>query len=98
MQGYALDALEARADTPAAPGTEAAERFLRRILDARITEHDGIGLGRDLRFAAEGVAGAGTVAGDELLQLTAFPDAGAEAAEEETPRTHIRRPSRRRAA
>ena len=98
VQGYALDALEARADTPAAPGTEAAERFLRRILDARITEHDGIGLGRDLRFAAEGVAGAGMVAGDELLQLTAFPDAEAEAAAEETPRGRIRRPSRRRAA
>ena len=75
-----------------------AERFLQRILEARSTEHDGIGLGRDLRFAAVGVAGAGMVAGDELLQLTAFPDAGAEAAEEETPRTHIRRPSRRRAA
>ena len=98
VQGYALDALEARADTPAAPGTEAAERFLRRILDARITEHDGIGLGRDLRFAAEGVAGAGTVAGDELLQLTAFPDAEAEAAAQETPRGRIRRPSRRRSA
>jgi len=98
VQGYALDALEARADTPAAPGTEDAAQFLQRILEARITEHDGIGLGRDLRFAAEGVAGSGMVAGDELLQLTAFPDAGTEAAAEETPRTHIRRPSRRRAA
>jgi len=38
------------------------------------------------------------VAGDELLQLTAFPDAEAEAAAEETPRGRIRRPSRRRAA
>jgi hypothetical protein len=76
VAGYALDALEARA-VDAAPPTEigrTAAAFLQGILAARITERDGIGLGRDVRFAEAGVAGAGLVAGDELVQLTAFPD------------------------
>jgi hypothetical protein len=99
VQGYALDALEAPLEGSRAPGSETAEAFLRRILEARVTEHDGIGLGRDVRFAAEGVAGAGMVAGDELLQLTAFPDDGPRATPGEgTPHVRIRRPSRRRTA
>ena len=55
-------------------------------------EHDGIGLGRDAALHAGGRGGAGLVAGDELMQLTAFADEpGAPA-----PRARIRRPSRRR--
>ena len=97
VQGYALDALEV-VDAPAAPPLDAAEAFLRATLEARITEHDGIGLGRDVRFAEAGVAGAGLVAGQELIQLTAFPDSGPDSASGDTPRARIRRPSRRRAA
>ena len=93
VQGYALDALEA-SDGEAEPSTTIADEFLQRVLGARVSEHDGIGLGRDLRFAEHRVAGAGLLAGDELIQFTAFPD-------EPTPgvqaRARIRRPSRRRA-
>jgi hypothetical protein len=71
-----------------------AEAFLRRVLEAPVTQRDGIGLGRDLRFAERGVAGAGLVAGDELIQLTAFPDEPGE--RDEPARARIRRPSRRR--
>jgi hypothetical protein len=101
VQGYALDALENSTgnDAPARPGTQTAEAFLRHVLRARITEHDGIGLGRDVRFAQARVAGAGLVVGDELVQLTAFADTGpGDDASGDTPVARIRRPSRRRAA
>jgi hypothetical protein len=102
VQGYALDALEHVTDgggaSPARPGTHTAQAFLRHVLRSRITEHDGIGLGRDVRFLQPRVAGAGLVVGDELVQLTAFPqDAPGETAAE-TPAARIRRPSRRRVA
>lgn len=97
VRGYALDALSLAArtapvDAPVDPATALA--FLARVHEATVTEHDGIGLGRDVRFADAAVAGAGLVAGAELAQLTAFPaDDGAPPA----PGTQIRRPSRRRA-
>lgn len=74
VQGHALDALEhgTTIDAAARPGTHTADAFLRHVLCARITEDDGIGLGRDVRFAQTRVAGAGLVVGIELVQLTAF--------------------------
>ena len=93
VQGYALDALEC--GDGADPDVTAAEEFLARVLGARVTEHDGIGLGRDLRFAERLVAGAGLLAGDELVQFTAFPDGPAPGPQA---RARIRRPSRRRSA
>jgi len=97
VQGYALDALEAgEGPLDTTPNQVAADDFLERILAARITEHDGIGLGRDVRFAEAGVAGAGLVAGDELVQLSAFPDGGPDTGTPEAPPARIRRPSRRR--
>ena len=98
VQGYALDALEAGDGAfDATADQAAADDFLERILAARTTEHDGIGLGRDVRFAAAGVAGAGLVAGDELVQLSAFPNGGTDTDTTEAPRARIGRPSRRRA-
>ena len=93
VRGYALDALE-DGDAGGSPSDATAEEFLERVLGARVTEHDGIGLGRDLRFAQRSVAGAGLLAGDELVQFTAFPDEPAGG----PPTARIRRPSRRRAA
>jgi hypothetical protein len=100
VQGYALDALESAVsfDGSTRPGTQTAEAFLRHVLRARVTEHDGIGLGRDVRFAQTRVAGAGLVVGEELVQLTAFPDDGPGAIDGHAPVARIRRPSRRRAA
>jgi hypothetical protein len=89
VQGYALDAMEA-ADVPA-PTVDEARVFVDALARTRVTQHDGIGLGRDARFSAGGVGGAALVAGDELVQLTAFAGAAPTA-----PRTRIRRPSRRR--
>jgi hypothetical protein len=93
VQGYALDALEADAAAPP-PSLDAARAFVARLGRARTSEHDGIGAGRDLRLAAPGVTGAGLVAGDELVQLTAFASDDGHGGS--APRARIRRPSRRR--
>ncbi len=88
LQGYALDALEA-VDAPA-PSVDEVQAWLDQLLSAAVTESDGIGLGRDVRFDAPLAAGAGLVGGTELVQLTAF------AGRRDEVRTTIRRPSRRR--
>ena len=95
VQGYALDALEALespAGAAAPPPLAAAYAFVECLAHTRVTEHDGIGLGPDVRFAAGGATGVGLVAGDELVQLTGFAD-------DDGPTTHrarVGRPSRRR--
>ncbi len=88
LQGYALDALEV-AEAPA-PSVDEVQAWLDGVLAAPVTESDGIGLGRDVRFEAPAAAGAGLVSGTELVQLTAF------ARRHDEVRTTIRRPSRRR--
>jgi hypothetical protein len=99
VQGYALDALEHRAEA-APPSMASAEEFLELIWEQRVSEQDGIGLGRDVRFEGHGVAGAALVSGSELVQLTAFADDDSPNGDSlpSTHRARIRRPSRRRAA
>lgn len=70
VRGYALDALEHPAAE--APSTGEAAAFLARVVEQQLHEHDGIGAGRDARFAGAGTAGAALLSGDELIQLTAF--------------------------
>ena len=91
VHGYALDAIEA-ADAPAPP-VEDARAFLVRLMTARLSHHDGIGAGRDVRFAAERLSGAGLVVEEELVQLTAF---GGDDTQRLPTSGRIRRPSRRR--
>jgi len=96
VQGYALDALEAGDAAPPAPSLDEANAFLTTLLSARVTQHDGIGLGRDTRFATPRASGAGLVAGDELVQLTAFAADGDGGPAVPPVRARVRRPSRRR--
>ena len=58
----------------------------------------GIGLGEEIRFAANGVSGSGLAHEGELIHLSVFPGTeGSEVAAEEGPRQgRVRRPSRRR--
>jgi hypothetical protein len=94
VQGYGLDALEV--NTTATPmRVSEAEAFVATVTASRALERDAIGLGRDLRFDADGLVGSGLVAGEELVQLTAF---GGDADSDQRPfqHTRIRRPSRRR--
>jgi hypothetical protein len=90
LQGYALDALEA--DPAPAPSLGAAEVFLETVCERPLSERDGIGVGREARFGDGALSATGLVAGDELIQLTAF----AEEPGTDTARARIRRPSRRR--
>ena len=70
-RGYALDALEGA--KAAAPSVEDASAFLGDVVTSRLSHHDGIGAGRDVRFSSRGVRGSGLVAGEEeLVALTAF--------------------------
>ena len=99
VQGYALDALEVADAAAPPPSLEDAHAFVERVAFARVTQRDAIGAGRDARFAAAGVAGAGLAAGEELVQLTAFALDGDDDGGEPWPglrRARIRRPSRRR--
>jgi len=88
LQGYALDALEA--SDQAAPSREEAEAFVVQMLGARLSERDGIGLGRSAQFATPAQGGTALVADRELVQVTAFAEGGADS------RARIRRPSQRR--
>ena len=69
----ALDALEARDQDAPAPTLESAGGFVALVTGAATVECDSAGLGRDLTFAQDGVAGSGLVNEGELIQLTAFP-------------------------
>ncbi len=80
VQGYALDALEAWDEGGAvdAPSPGDASGFVSLVLGTEAAGARSIGLGQDLRFAADGVAGAGLATDGGLVQLTAFPDDGGE--------------------
>ncbi len=89
LQGYGLDALAA--ESAELPSSDEIERLLESITNARAAERDGIGLGRDLRFEAGEIVGSGLIAGEELIQLTAFGDE-ATAANGLFPRGSVGRP------
>jgi hypothetical protein len=90
VQGYALDAEEALDGQ--VPGREDASAWLESLWAAGLSERDGIGLGREVRFEQQGRVGSGVVAGDELIQLSVFAD---DASNPHHAATRIRRPSRR---
>lgn len=91
VQGYALDALEAEDES--APSAGEANGFVSLVLGCEGARRRSLGVGEDVRFAADGVAGAGLVTDRGLVQLTAFPHDG-----DEAPGMGgaVRRPSRRR--
>jgi len=96
VQGYALDAseMEGEKESPA-PSLTDAEGFVSLVLGTEAARARSIGLGEDLRFAADGVAGAGLATDGGLVQLTAFPDDGSEPGSGPSA-SSIRRPSHRR--
>jgi hypothetical protein len=64
-----------------------------------MTERDSAGLGRDVMFAEDGIAGSALVNEGELVQMTAFPQNGRGGTGEAAVHTEggrIRRPSMRR--
>jgi hypothetical protein len=88
VQGYALDAIDARmSDLPQAADAAIAEAFLDAVIAAPVTERTAVGVGVQVDVADLLMAGSGLALEDELLQLSVFAN--------DTPRTRIRRPSRR---
>jgi hypothetical protein len=71
-QGYALDALGSADADP--PSTEDAQGLVSLIPDAPTSERDGIGLGREVRFAFSRLLGSGLACDEELIQLTVHHD------------------------
>ena len=90
VQGYALDAVEAKDTDP--PSTDDARQFLHGLSEAdfggEARMNATTGLGTLLPVVSPTASGTALVNRGECITLTAF------AAEE--PRTHVRRPSRRR--
>jgi hypothetical protein len=86
VQGYALDALEAK---PApAPDATIAAAFLAAAIGTPVTARAAVGLGEQVDVANTLLAGSGLVLDRELLRLSVF---AADAS-----RARIQRPSRRR--
>jgi hypothetical protein len=86
VQGYALDALEAK-PTPA-PGPAIAAAFVGGAIGTPVTERAGVGVGVHVDVSNPLLAGSGLTLERELLQFSVFATDG--------PRARIRRPSRRR--
>ncbi len=73
VQGYALDALDAKAPGDA-PETGTARGFALLAADAPISQRGpGISLGEEVRFAANGLAGTGLIHEGELVCLSVHP-------------------------
>ena len=85
-QGYALEALGAQ---DAEPDEQAAVAFVGEALHAPRAPQPTPGMGQAFGIVAPGVVGGGLTAGDDLIQLCAFP-------EERAPEGRIARPARRR--
>lgn len=75
VQGYALDAIE-KLETGDAkpPSTAEAAGFIALVTGANAAPRVSAGLGTDLLFAEDGVAGSGLAHDGELIQLNAFPE------------------------
>jgi hypothetical protein len=94
VQGYALDALEARDTEP--PATDAASGFALLVSDCGVARRtQSLGLGDEIRIAANGVAGSALAVDRELVQLTAFPG-DAPADRRPARRAGVARPTQRR--
>jgi hypothetical protein len=86
VQGYALDALEAK-PAPAPEATTAAA-FLAAAIGSPVTQRAAIGVGEHVDVANALLAGSGLALERELLQLSVFAT--------DNPRARVRRPSQRR--
>jgi hypothetical protein len=75
VEGYALDALEAIEGD--APAIATARGFALLVGDSAVARRTpSIGLGDEVRFACNGVAGSALAVDGELVQLSAFPADG----------------------
>ena len=72
VRGYALDAIELGPQRAARLSTRTAATFLRRLAGVRQQRYPAIGVGEDLRFETDTVAGGALVARERIVHLTAM--------------------------
>jgi hypothetical protein len=72
VRSWALDAIEVRESAHEVPGEKEARAFLDEIRSARLTRHDGVGLGQDVRLEGDRLAGGALVHEDSVVHLCAF--------------------------
>jgi hypothetical protein len=70
LLGYAFEALE-REDN-GVPQVATVEEFILTVAETRLEEHPAVGLGRDVRFEAEGLSGYALVGDRGVLHAAAF--------------------------
>jgi len=95
VRSYALDALEtATAATPRGTGNASIEGVLEAIVAAPMFAQPAVGLGKDVRISSKSMSGAALWAADRYIHICAF--SVSETDTDDTVRTRISRPTRRR--
>ncbi len=74
IRSYALDAMEIASSTHALPTEDDAKTFLADMAASEHTEHDAVGMGKDLRLSGGNLAGGALVVEEQVVHLCAFRD------------------------
>ena len=72
VRSYALDAMEIAAAAHALPTEDDAKAFMDDVATSEASEHDAVGLGKDLRLTGKAVAGGALVVEKRVVHLCAF--------------------------
>lgn len=72
VRSWALDAVELRSEADDVPSEEAAKGFIGDVGGASVVEKDAVGLGVDVRFTGDRLAGGALVHEDGVVHLCAF--------------------------
>ena len=70
---YAMDALDRFNPVTEAPRDGVAQEFLKVVAAAQVSAHPAVGMGTDLRFQSQFVAGGALEAEERIVHLCAFP-------------------------
>ena len=70
---YALDAIDRFHPATEASQSKVAEEFLRMVATAEVSAHEAVGMGTDLRFQSQFVAGGALEADERIVHVCAFP-------------------------
>jgi hypothetical protein len=72
VRSWALEAVGARPEAHDVPSKDSARAFLDAVGGAELRRHEGVGLGRDVRFAEGAIAGGALIHDEGLVHLCAF--------------------------
>ena len=92
---YAMDALDRFNPVTEAPGNGMAEEFLTVVAAAQVSAHPAVGMGTDLRFQSQFVAGGALEVEERVVHLCAFPNHRSNAVRPTVTLSEMARSSRR---